>query len=201
MHNDIDKIRTSAANGLTKAETEALLGHQMTDDELTQFNKTKAAIKLKAAADKKKEEQKALVAPTQGVTNGLKPKLPPVKERYTKEQVEDCIERHLGIVTSICNDLDCTYSQFYRAIKEYQLDGKIAEARKSIVAEAEGALLQALRSPDDRLRLDAAKYTLSRLGKEAGWGDYPMAVAVEISNDEKAKAIRAIFGIQGPKDE
>ena len=61
--------------------------------------------------------------------------------------------------------------------------------------------MEALRSRDERIRFDAAKYTLSRLGKEAGWGDYPMAVAVEISNDEKAKAIRAIFGIQGPKDE
>lgn len=124
-----------------------------------------------------------------------------MKDRYTKEQVEDCIERHLGVVTSICNDLDCTYSQFYKAVKHYGLDGKIAEARKAIVAEAEGALLEALRSADPRIKLDAAKYTLARLGKDAGWGDCPMAVAVEVSKDEKAQAIRAIFGIQGASNE
>lgn len=124
-----------------------------------------------------------------------------MKDRYTKEQLEECIDRHLGVVTSICNDLDCTYSQFYKAVKHYGLDGKIAEARKAIVAEAEGALMEALRSRDERLRLDAAKYTLSRLGKDAGWGDVPMAVAVEVSKDEKAQAIRAIFGLQGASNE
>lgn len=143
------------------------------------------------------EEKKQLQAPTSGVTNALKPKLPPVKDRYTKEQVEECIERHLGIVTSICNDLDCTYTQFYRAVKHWQLDGAIEEARKTIVAEAEGALLQALRSQDERVRLDAAKYTLARLGKDNGWSENPnVAVAVQVSPSEKQAQIMAIFGIK-----
>lgn len=68
------------------------------------------AMRIAYVTDKQKQEEKKLQAPTSGVTNALKPKLPAVKDRYTKEQVEDCIERHLGIVTSICNDLDCTYT-------------------------------------------------------------------------------------------
>lgn len=71
MHNDEDKIRTAAANGLNKAETEALIGRAMAAQDLKLFNKTKAAMKLQAAADKKKSEQEKLKPPAAGITNTL----------------------------------------------------------------------------------------------------------------------------------
>lgn len=71
MHNDEDKIRTAAANGLNKAETEALIGRAMTAQDFKLYNKTKAAMKLQAAADKKKSEQEKLKPPAAGITNAL----------------------------------------------------------------------------------------------------------------------------------
>lgn len=52
---------------------------------------------------------------------------------------------------------------------------------------AEQVILGALASPDEKTRIDAAKYTLSRIGKDQGWGDTPFtAVQVEVSPTEKA---------------
>lgn len=64
----------------------------------------------------------AVPANVMPVQPGLKPVLPPVAQRYTEDQLKDKIEKHFGIVTSICNDIDCTFSQFYRAVKHYKLE-------------------------------------------------------------------------------
>lgn len=50
---DLEKITTSAANGLSLVETEAIVGHKLSSEEKTAFNKTKAAIKLKKRQDEK----------------------------------------------------------------------------------------------------------------------------------------------------
>lgn len=197
MHNVLDKIRISAASGLSKAEVEALVGHQLTSEEATEFDKTKALIKLKAKQEEAAKKQPvALPAASVGITNKLQPKLPPLDKRYTREQLEDCIERQYGIVTAICNELDCTYSQFYKVVKKLQLQTELAAAKKNLVSIAEQVILGALASPDEKTRIDAAKYTLSRVGKDQGWGDTPFAaVQVEVSPTEKAAQIRAVFGI------
>lgn len=52
---EIDKIRTAAANGLTKQETAALIGHTLSKEELTEFDKTRAFIKLKARKEQEQE--------------------------------------------------------------------------------------------------------------------------------------------------
>lgn len=205
MFEDVNKIRTAAASGLTKAETEALVGHQLSDEEMTQFNKTKAALKLQAAVDKKKEEQQAKPQTLLqvGITNSLKPKLPALKDRYTKEQIETCIEAHYGVVTRICNELDCTYSQFYKAVKDMDLQTVLADSKKNLVSLAEHTLLEALQSVDEKTRVDVAKYTLSRLGKDYGWSDNNnVQVAVNVDAEQKKAQILAVFGInQDTKDD
>ena len=45
-----------------------------------------------------------------GVGNGMKPKLPPLWKRFTKQEFANIVEKHMGIVTVCCNVLDCTYS-------------------------------------------------------------------------------------------
>ena len=45
-----------------------------------------------------------------GIKNSMKPKLPPLWKRMTKQEFADIVEKHLGIVTVCCNVLDCTYS-------------------------------------------------------------------------------------------
>lgn len=52
---DLNKIRVAAANGLTKQETSALVGHALTSEELVEFNKTKAYLKLKQRKDQEDE--------------------------------------------------------------------------------------------------------------------------------------------------
>ena len=45
-----------------------------------------------------------------GVKNHMTPKLPPLWKRFTKQEFQDVVEKHFGIVTVCCNVLDCTYS-------------------------------------------------------------------------------------------
>lgn len=81
-------------------------------------------------------------------------------------------------------------------MKQLGLQDKLSAAKKNIVSMAEQVILGALASPDEKTRIDAAKYTLSRVGKDQGWGDTPFtAVQVEVSPTEKAAQIRAVFGI------
>lgn len=42
------------------------------------------------------------------VKTGMVPKLPPLKKRCTKEKLQEEIERCCGVVTAVCNELDCT---------------------------------------------------------------------------------------------
>ena len=146
MNEDLDKIKGAVAAGLSQKEAEALLGRALTEDEANEFVKIKAQFKIKAAIDKQKpaSRQPALQLVSAGITPNLKPKLPPLKDRYTKEQIETCIEKHYGVVTRICNELDCTYSQFYKAVKSFGLDQMLADAKKNLVSLAEQTLFEAL---------------------------------------------------------
>lgn len=45
--------------------------------------------------------------------------LPAVWHRYTKEEVESEIYACNGIVTLICNKLDCSYTQFFNCLEKY----------------------------------------------------------------------------------
>lgn len=45
-----------------------------------------------------------------GIKNHMRPKLPALWKRMSKQEFADTVEKHLGIVTVCCNVLDCTYS-------------------------------------------------------------------------------------------
>lgn len=200
MENTTDKIRAAVLAGLNQKETEAMLGHTLSEDEVNEYIKTKAQLKVKTALDKQKAaqqpQQKTTSLVSVGITNSLKPKLPALKDRYTREQIESCIETHYGIVTRICNELDCTYSQFYKAVKDMDLQTVLADSKKNLVSLAEHTLLEALQSVDEKTRVDVAKYTLSRLGKDYGWSDNSnVQVAVNVDAEQKKAQILAVFGI------
>lgn len=112
MFETLPQIRAAVMTGLSRPEIEGLLGRRLESDEVMEFNKTKAVLKLREADKEKREEQQAKPPALlqEGITPNLRPKLPPLKERYAKEQIEACIEKHYGVVTRICNELDCTYS-------------------------------------------------------------------------------------------
>ena len=124
--------------------------------------------------------------------------VPPIEQRYTKDEVVECIHRHFGIFTAICNELDCSFYALTKYIRKNGLDGDVSEARKTITEVAQNAILECLNSKDEKVRLDAAKFTLKSLGKDKGWSENPnLAVAISIDDSEKEKKIKAIFGLTG----
>ena len=78
--------------------------------------------------------------------NGLKPVLPAVHKRFTQEELQTIIEENYGVVTILCNVLDCTFAQFYKAVDKYNLRECLANAKKNLVSLAEKAILDCLKS-------------------------------------------------------
>ena len=134
---EIDKIRAAAANGLTKQETAALIGHTLSKEEATEFDRTKAFIKLKSRKEQEREQEQELEQLSAQVSRGIKQNmtahsLPPIEQRYTKDQVRDCIHNHFGIMTAICNELDCSFYALTKYVRKNGLEGDVSEARRSI---------------------------------------------------------------------
>lgn len=71
------------------------------------------------------------------VSRGIKQNMtahsvPPIEQRYTKDQVRDCIHDHFGIMTAICNELDCSFYALTKYVRKNGLEGDVSEARRSI---------------------------------------------------------------------
>ena len=128
--------------------------------------------------------------------NGLKPVTPPVYKRFTKEELQTIIEQNYGIVTILCNVLDCTYSQFYKALDYYNLRDFLAESKKRLVGLAEKAVLECLSSQNEQIKLKAAETTLKSLGKTEGWSFDTTQINQQINISDKDTDIKTIFGIQ-----
>ena len=81
-----------------------------------------------------------------------------------------------------------------------ELQNVLADSKKNLVSLAEQTLLEALKSVDEKTRVDVAKYTLSRLGKDYGWSDNSnVQVAVNVDAEQKKAQILAVFGISQDK--
>ena len=122
--------------------------------------------------------------------------LPAVYKRYTKEEVEKVIEENYGIVTIICDLLDCTANQFYKAVDKYGLRDELKEAKNNLVSVAEKAILDCLRSENENIKLKSAEITLKSLGKDT-WSQTPQVQITQnvVSDEEKKIEIKNIFGI------
>lgn len=88
---------------MSLAETEAVVGHKLSKEELQEFNKTKALMKLKKKKDNTKPEQ-----PLQPVEDFSR--MPSLKERYSKKEVEQSIVKCNGRWAAIAADLNCSYN-------------------------------------------------------------------------------------------
>ena len=122
--------------------------------------------------------------------------LPPVYKRYSREEVEKVIEDNYGIVTIICDLLDCTANQFYKAVDKYGLREELKEAKNNLVGVAEKAILECLRSENENVKLKSAEITLKSLGKDT-WSQTPQVQITQnvVSDEEKKIEIKNIFGI------
>ena len=130
-----------------------------------------------------------------GFKNKLTPVMPPLQQRFTKEELQTIIEENYGVVTVLCNILDCTYAQFYKAISYYKLRDCLAESKKRLVSLAEKAILDCLKSQNENIKLKASEITLKSLGKTEGWSFDTTQINQQINISDKTAEIKNIFGI------
>lgn len=128
--------------------------------------------------------------------NGLKPVLPAVHKRFSKDQLQQIIEQNYGIVTICAAQIDCTYAQFYRAIDHYNLRDCLANAKKNLVGLAEKAILDCLKSQNENIKLKASEITLKSLGKTEGWSFDNTQINQQINIVDRTAEIKNIFSIE-----
>ena len=125
-----------------------------------------------------------------GIKNHMKPKLPAIWKRFTKQEFADIVEKHFGIVTVCCNVLDCTYSQFWQAASHWELRDFVREQKAALVSKAEQTIAEKLDSEVDNVALRAAEIVLkSQAAREQGWGSQPQVqvnTAVVLTDEQKA---------------
>lgn len=134
---------------------------------------------------------------TNGITNGMSPKLPAAWKRMSKQQFMDVVEKYMGITTAICNVLDLTYSQFWSAVSHWQLRDFVQEQKANLVSKAEEAVYRALDSQSEQAALRAAELVLkSKQARSAGWAEdkTPQPVVV-LTDEEKTEKIKSVFGL------
>ena len=134
-----------------------------------------------------------------GVKNHMTPKLPALWKRFTKQEFQDVVEKHMGIVTVCCNVLDCTYSQFWQAASHWDLRDFVREQKAALVSKAEQTIAAKLDSEVDSVALRAAEIVLkSQAARDQGWGSQPQVqvnTAVVLTEEQKAEKLKSIFGI------
>lgn len=128
--------------------------------------------------------------------NNMTAVMPPVYDRYSKEELEEIIIKNYGIITVICSLVDCTYKQLYGAIDKYELRDVLAESKQQLVSIAEKAVLDCLNSESEKIRFEAARHTLNSLGRSQGWGNDQTVINQQINIKDKETEIKNIFGIQ-----
>ena len=125
-----------------------------------------------------------------GIKNHMKPKLPAIWKRFTKQEFADIVEKHFGIVTVCCNVLDCTYSQFWQAASHWELRDFVKQQKAALVSKAEQTIAEKLDSEVDNVALRAAEIVLkSQAAREQGWGSQPQVqvnTAVVLTDEQKA---------------
>ena len=87
---------------------------------------------------------------------------------------------------------NCTPKQLYTRIDKFGLRDQMQQARQALVAQAESVVGKALKSDNEKLRVETARFILERLGREDGWGQNPQIVQQIDTSDG---TIKQIFGI------
>ena len=112
--------------------------------------------------------------------------------KATKQQLEEAVDSFNGMTYDICLHFGCTPRQLYAKIDKFGLRDRMRQARKNLVAQAESVVGKALKSENEKLRVETARFILERLGREDGWGQNPQIVQQIDTTDG---TIKQIFGI------
>jgi hypothetical protein len=105
-----------------------------------------------------------------------------------KEELRELIYKHHGIITLVCCELDCSFTQFYRAVHKWELDDDLKKAKEAFVSAAEATLYEALSSKSEGTRLKAAdtilKYNIPRQSQE-----------ITVKTGDVETTVKQIFGL------
>ena len=114
--------------------------------------------------------------------------------KATKQQIEEAIDSFNGMTYDMCLHFDCTPKQLYTKIDKFGLRESMQKARQALVAQAESVVGKALKSENEKLRVETARFILERLGREDGWGQNPQ-IQQQINVVDKEVEIKNIFGV------
>ncbi len=106
-----------------------------------------------------------------------------------KDELRELIWKNHGIVTLVCCELDCSFTQFYRAVHKWDLDDELKKAKEAFVSAAEATLYEALSSKSEGTRLKAAD-TILKYSKP----QYTQEITVKSGDAETT--VKNIFGIE-----
>jgi len=110
------------------------------------------------------------------------------KQRFSAAEVIAAIRAGGGIKTAAAKRLGCDVDTLDNYCSRYPMvDAAYRQARAGVVDAAESILLQRLAAGE----WDAAKFVLTTLGRDRGWGN---SVDVNISVDEIARQLAAEYG-------
>ena len=105
-----------------------------------------------------------------------------------KDELRELIWKHHGIITLVCCELDCSFTQFYRAVHKWELDDDLKKAKEAFVSAAEATLYEALSSKSEGTRLKAAdtilKYNTPRQSQE-----------ITVKTGDVETTVKQIFGL------
>lgn len=85
-----------------------------------------------------------------------------------KDELRELIWKHHGIITLVCCELDCSFTQFYRAVHKWELDEDLKKAKEAFVSAAEATLYESLSSKSEGTRLKAADMILRHCAPNNG---------------------------------
>ena len=113
--------------------------------------------------------------------------------KATKPQLEEAIDKFFGMTYDICLHFNCTPKQLYTRIDKFGLREAMSEARKNLVAQAESVVGKALKSDNEKLRVETARFILERLDREH-YGQGPQ-IQQQINVVDKELEIKNLFGL------
>lgn len=109
-------------------------------------------------------------------------------ELTDKESFKELIWRCHGIITLVCCQLNCSYTQFYRALHKWELGDELKAAKQAFVSAAEATLFESLNSKSEGSRLKAAdmilKYSTPRQTQE-----------ITVKTGDTETTVKQIFGL------
>ena len=105
----------------------------------------------------------------------------------TKEELKELIWKYHGIVTLVCNHLDISYCQFYKAARTWELMDDLKQAKSMFLDKAQSVIFDSLDSKSESTRLRAAETVMRHSA--------PPSQEVKVETEDSTITVKSIFGI------